>query len=248
MIVLHIYMLVVCCHYMHQFLAYPLHSCSLGNVLLWERRNLVLPILAGCFPSCVPVVLEMLVLLAEQSEGFWSWGLQHWHMHLACVWGRTWRLKPACFRPRRAAPCPQKSEVAFQGPAPLLGLPTPGDKKSAWSKVTAAQATCPPARARGWQPGEPVPRTPEPGGEREGRGPGEAAEPCPWPASTGSAPGEPGWVLQSCLSPSLREAEDIRTAAAFMGELAVSRGLAAARYLACHKHRLKFLRIKAKVR
>lgn len=33
-IVLHIYMLVVCCHYMHHFLAYLLHSCSLGNTLL----------------------------------------------------------------------------------------------------------------------------------------------------------------------------------------------------------------------
>lgn len=47
---------------------------------------------------------------------------------------------------------------------------------------------------------------------------------------------------------SLRWAEDIRTAAAFVGELAASRGLAAGRYLACHKHRLKVLRIKAKVR
>lgn len=104
-------------------------------------------------------------------------------MHLVCVWGWTWRPRPVCFRPWWAAPYPRKSEVTFQGPAPLLGLPTPGDKKSAWSKVTAAPTTCSSPGARGWEPGEPVPKVQEPGGEREGRGPGRG---CCSPA-----PGQP---------------------------------------------------------
>lgn len=88
---------------------------------------------------------------------------------------------------------PRKSEVTFQGPALLLGLPTPGDRKSAWSKVTAAPTTCPSPGARGREPGEPAPKVGEgrrgAGGERPGQ---RLPQPCPWTASAGSDPGEPG--------------------------------------------------------
>lgn len=145
---------------------------------------------------------------------------------------------------------PQKSEVTFQGPAPLLGLPTPGDRKSAWSKVTAAPTTCPSPGARaGSQVSLCQKRQSQEGSGRERPGQ-RLLQPCPWPASMAAVLGRQDEFCRAAFplhwAPCKRE--DIRTAAAFMGEFAVSRGLAAARYLTCHKHRLKFLRIKAKVR
>jgi len=86
------------------------------------------------------------------------------------------------------------------------------------------------------------------GGERPGQW---LPQPCPWTASTGSHLREPGRGLVSHLSPSLdslHQVEGTRAAASCMGELAFSRGLAAASYLTYQKHRLTFLRIKTQVR
>ena len=93
---------------------------------------------------------------------------------------------------------PLKSEVTFQGPAPLLGLPTPGDRKSAWSKVTAAQTTCPSPGARGREPGNPVPKVREAGGEQEGRGLGRGCcSPAPGQPPLATIPGSQNEVCRA---------------------------------------------------
>lgn len=88
-------------------------------------------------------------------------------------------------------------------------------------------------------------------GSRRGEARAEAAAALPldslrWQRSRGAR-----MRSAECLSPlpdSPREAEGTRAAPPGLGELAPSRGLAAARCLTYRKHRLKFLRIKAKVR
>lgn len=138
---------------------------------------------------------------------------------------------------------PRMSEVTLQGPSLLLGLPTPGVRKSAWSKVTAAPATCPSPCARSQEPGQPVPEEHQAGGEREGRGLGRGCHsPVPQQPPLATIPGATARSVELPSLVSLQEAEDIRAAVCHTGKISRSWGLVTERCLTYTKHSLKFLK------